>query len=1221
MGSLTTRLRSTFACAFDKIRNGELRTLVPFLCMFKANGKPMDLKHHYQFAPLFNTVQPNHTVMMCARQVGKSWSVAEDAHLRSGLVPGYHIMIVQPRFDQIQRFNSTVFQPLMRSCPLQDEFITNTELAKVSLKTYRNGSLVYLDSMYLSADRIRGTSGIATSVYDETVREDEHILCVEFLPEFKVVTKMIKDVKAGDACLSFAKYSDDGIVISVAQKDASFHGVREYFQITTATGRTLCCTADHSLPTSLGRMRLSEIIEHEHLSRSKGLRDVRDGDQRHNGEPTGGCRSTDERGNHEGDPLEPRPVPKGVCLAQVQPIARVRDAGTVEHSESRLRRYLDGFAAPEPWSVSLLIHPASSEWGECEDSHSRVPGQYHSPDCPGLVVHGRREQDERVERRAPAYERVLRGGERSACGVAEGKVGNPLPCGERSKLDKREEKQEHLHRAAWIYPSRGVDPGVCPGVHAVQDRTCDEALPCVRKGVPAERAFPLLFEGLLENPKKEEQGTVRGREQGAPAGKEAGVEAGPQGRDKHCGKGSLCEHVSGEEGEAERIQKEVACAESREGEGDKGEIPGGPQGRSGVPGAQEALGCALLPEREGGPGEACEEAGMQQEAAHTGGCTRPGEGVSPEPQDGEEGGEPGGACAVSGPQGPSGEAVEHDPRGEGRVRQGAGYEGPAQEGSRHVPGGEGRPYRQEGPAEQGAPGEDAAGSCPVGEVPGGREKEEGSQEGEKTCPATGFIYDPIVSVKAVGRFRGYDIETVGTHNYILASGICSYNCQDLDLDNINIANEVMSASLFWGFSRYTGTPKTTDTTLALLWNRSSQAEWIIRCTHCGRFNVPNPDHDLLKMIGKEGPICAVCGKPINPANGGYVHAFPERVHSFAGYHIPQTIHPLHANYPNKWARLLEKIDNYEPLVLFNEVYGWPYDAATSPLTLADLMKATHELPEIKTPRDIERIKSRYRYITVGVDWGGGGVISDSYTAYAVLGLRAPSDVVDVLYGRRIPKGMSPMDEVREIMSWIVGVGADAFAFDNGGAGFARLEMMKQEGLMSVEGLTVIPINYVAPRSGDVMRPHTRQRESDLYYYTLDKSRSLAICIQAIKSCRICFPKFSDTDENAYQRDFLALREDPSKSSRGETVILIAKKPGVPDDFAHAVNFGCSQLWDHFGAYPRIGTRYDTSALELDEDGQRLQEDVVFGPRGDFNRFQDAVDMRAASFQTGDIYGW
>lgn len=48
------------------------------------------------------------------------------------------------------------------------------------------------------------------------------------------------------------------------------------------------------------------------------------------------------------------------------------------------------------------------------------------------------------------------------------------------------------------------------------------------------------------------------------------------------------------------------------------------------------------------------------------------------------------------------------------------------------------------------------------------------------------------------------------------------------------------------------------------------------------------------------------------------------------------------------------------------------------------------------------------------------------------------------------------------------------------------------------------------------------RESDLYYYTLDKSRSLAITVMSINRV----PKFAETDEKAFQRDLLALREDP-----------------------------------------------------------------------------------------------
>lgn len=442
-------------------------------------------------------------------------------------------------------------------------------------------------------------------------------------------------------------------------------------------------------------------------------------------------------------------------------------------------------------------------------------------------------------------------------------------------------------------------------------------------------------------------------------------------------------------------------------------------------------------------------------------------------------------------------------------------------------------------------------------------------------------------------------------------------CQDIEYEHLTIAKETMSASVFWGFSCYTGTPKTTDTTLALLWDRSSKSEWVIKCTHCSFFNIPNPDNHLLKMIGKHGIVCAKCGKHIDPRNGGYVPAVPERSLIFPGYHISQTIHPIHMLNDTKWGRILDKLENYRELELYNEVFGWPFDAATSPLTLSDMQKACFtpttsygEKVKIESPSDMEQIIDQYSYITVAVDWSGGGMISDSYTSYAVVGLRSGSDIIDVLYGKRIPKGTSPTDEANEIMAWISGTGADAFTYDNGGAGFARLEIMNHQGLRNIPNLTVVPVNYVRPRSGDVMQPHTGQRESDLYYYTLDKSRSLAICIMAIKANRIRFMPFDPSDEKAYQRDFLALREDPRKSLGNDTVILIVKKPGVPDDFAHAVNFGCSQIWDHFGAYPRIGSRYDASILDYDEHNRRILDDETFGPRGDFERFRDAVEARA-----------
>lgn len=454
-----------------------------------------------------------------------------------------------------------------------------------------------------------------------------------------------------------------------------------------------------------------------------------------------------------------------------------------------------------------------------------------------------------------------------------------------------------------------------------------------------------------------------------------------------------------------------------------------------------------------------------------------------------------------------------------------------------------------------------------------------------------------------------------------AASLHADECQDIEYEFLDIAAEVMSASMFWGFSIYSGTPKTTDTTLGLLWERSSQAEWVIKCTHCNNYNVPNPENDLEKMIGKHGAICAKCGRDITPANGGYVHSYPERMHSFPGYHISQTVHPLHLINQHKWNQLLEKVKNYDQQTLYNEVFGWPYDAAVSPLTMKDMQKATFtpkdeqgKEVDIQKPEDVRRVAWQYSYITVGVDWSGGGMVSDSYTAYAVVGLRKDAGVVDVLYGKRIPKGLTPTEEANEILDWLHGTQANAFAYDNHGAGFTRLEIMKHQGLHDKRAFPnlecIAPMDYVRPHSGDVMQRRDAIREPDMYYFNIDKSRSLAVCIMSIKANRLRFKPFKPEDEKAYQRDFLALREDPRVSLGNETVILIIKKPGVPDDFAHAVNFACSQMWDHFGAYPAIGSRYDASVLDFDENHHQIMPDEQFGPRSDWDRFSNAVSMRS-----------
>ena len=197
----------------------------------------MNLNYHYQLAPMYGAVQPIRSVYMFGRQEGKSYGICSSTALRSMLVPFYHTVLVQPRADQIQRLIATVYRPLVSSCPIREEFISNIELAKSALREFNNGSLCYAEHMYESADRLRGISGAATCIFDESILWNTPICVIE---NNQIITKTISSIRRGDVVISFAKRGCNAI-LSVVQKDASFHGNQPCVRITTAAGRTSTC--------------------------------------------------------------------------------------------------------------------------------------------------------------------------------------------------------------------------------------------------------------------------------------------------------------------------------------------------------------------------------------------------------------------------------------------------------------------------------------------------------------------------------------------------------------------------------------------------------------------------------------------------------------------------------------------------------------------------------------------------------------------------------------------------------------------------------------------------------------------------------------------------------------------------------------------------------------------------------------------------------------------
>ena len=784
--------RALYKTTLEGVANGSLKTFAPLVSAFSIRDTPMTLDKHYQLLPLYAAQYPEKMLLMVARQLGKTTNVNSSSFIRSSCLPFYHTLMIQPRFEQIQRMNNTIYLPMAQACTICSDFISKFDLERLALKKFKNGSMTLMSNMYVSADKIRGVSGVSLCVIDECVHEDTEVLVVN--NDGTEGAKKIKDIVQGDICKSFFAGK---VVDSVVVRDASLRGARPCYEVVTESGASIVCTYNHKLPTEIGPKRLCEIVDTN--------------------------------------------------------IVRI---GNIGPRATRKIESIDICKATSNQSVILSARDTSLEYN-----------------------------------REAAMNETL------------------------------------THVYDWDF--------------------------------------------------------------------------------------SLVSQLDGE-----------------------------------------------------------------------------------------------------------------------------------------------------------------------------------------------LFLDPIVSVKPCGVHPVYDIEVEGTHSYILTNGLCSCNCQDINDEFIPIVVETMSASELWASLLMTGTPLTTDTTLGLQWDMSSQAEWVIKCMHCNHYNIPNPNYDLEGMIGKSGCVCAKCGKDVNPVNGYYVHAIPGRQFTFPGYHVSQTIHPLHCMNPRKWMDLLGKVNSYTPQKLFNEVFGWPYDISVMPLTRSDVLNSRNKHNHADYTDIHEQDLAPYRYISIGIDFDGGGAISMSYTNVAVCGLRRNSNVIDCIYCKRFPKGRRAKEVADVIMNIANRVNPDVIAYDAGGAGFVYRQILADQGM---EQIFTMPFKYSSPSSGDVIKFHKGNRDDNSYYYSIDKSRSLAVIIEAVKNAAVTNPWFSDNDPDPVPMELLSLVEQPKETASGGIIYLIGRKSSAPDDYAHALNFACSAIWDHFRSYPKLGVRYDITSDDPEYGSEHQVNNDIWDDPSAWDEFANATN--------------
>jgi hypothetical protein len=416
--------------------------------------------------------------------------------------------------------------------------------------------------------------------------------------------------------------------------------------------------------------------------------------------------------------------------------------------------------------------------------------------------------------------------------------------------------------------------------------------------------------------------------------------------------------------------------------------------------------------------------------------------------------------------------------------------------------------------------------------------------------------------------------------------------QDMNFDFLQIIHETMSGSPY-GLRQYAGTPKSLDNTMQKLWQDSSQAEWMIRCQRggCNEWNIPSLDYDLMEMIGpyrddisetNPGVICAHCTKPLDPRTGRWVHRFPERRWTFAGYHVPQVIMPMHYGDKDKWGELVGKQQgrgSTTPTTFANEICGESCDEGSKIITLSEL-KAACILPWRRRAEQARKKIKQYPHRIVSIDWGGGGGKlkgasakggdqkreRTSFTTYAVLGM-LPDGKIDTIWGHRSVRTHNWEYEAQLAIETFEMFKCSDLVHDYSNAGEGRLLFLYQGGLPANR---IVNIRYHGFGHA-IMTHHPATEDNPNEWYSVDKSRSLVTTCMCIKHGLLRFFEYDyqSADQPGLVEDFLALVEEKIETRLGSDTYTITRNPHRSDDFAQSVNMGACALWWKTDRWPRI----------------------------------------------------
>jgi hypothetical protein len=365
---------------------------------------------------------------------------------------------------------------------------------------------------------------------------------------------------------------------------------------------------------------------------------------------------------------------------------------------------------------------------------------------------------------------------------------------------------------------------------------------------------------------------------------------------------------------------------------------------------------------------------------------------------------------------------------------------------------------------------------------------------------------------------------------ITVNGIFGDEIQDIHIDAIPVVKETQSHALEAGarmrVTWYTGTPKTFGNTIQQYWDRSTQNEWVIKCSHCGKYQIMG-----IKNLTPKAFVCQKCKMEIRKesiVNGQWYELQPNK--RLKGFRISQLMVP--------WIRPEDIWDKYTSYALdkfYNEVLGRSYENAEKPFTPLILGQISNN-----QLRFYNRTEGEFANTNnfMGIDWGKG---EKSHTVVTIFSFNSRGKY-QMLFCKKYERGeeLDPDYQVRDIAN-MMGLYRIAYCIADWGFGFVQYKR-----LQNLFGTRVAACYYSFNQKAE------NKWDPQDGKWVVNRTKVIEKYIRFVYELNVIWPGANKSDYPWMFDHHLAEMAEYRKSQNGKSEELMYTHPaGQPDDGLHS----------------------------------------------------------------------